>query len=223
MQRPGSIVASAAIASLLLLVLPALDAYGQRRAASTAVPARGSDIETAIRDSWPEGRLPEPRAGWRARLGQDGIMRVCSQVRNRPPPRVAATIQKLARAALVLPADGILLGDWRRGEEIAQSGYGQRFTDRDTSRPNGGNCYACHQLAKAQTNHGTLGPSLAEYGRLHDFSAEAARKVYEQIWNPHARTPCSNMPRFGAGGTLTIEQIKDLVALLMAPDSPVNK
>ena len=28
---------------------------------------------------------------------------------------------------------------------------------------------------------------------------------------------------FGAGGTLTAEQIKDLVALLMARDSPVNK
>ena len=31
------------------------------------------------------------------------------------------------------------------------------------------------------------------------------------------------MPRFGANKILTIEQIKDLVALLMSPDSPVNK
>ena len=35
--------------------------------------------------------------------------------------------------------------------------------------------------------------------------------------------PCSNMPRFGTNKVLTIEQIKDLVALLMSPDSPVNK
>ena len=31
------------------------------------------------------------------------------------------------------------------------------------------------------------------------------------------------MPRFGANKVLDIEQIKDLVALLMSADSPVNK
>jgi sulfur-oxidizing protein SoxX len=31
------------------------------------------------------------------------------------------------------------------------------------------------------------------------------------------------MPRFGAAKILTVDQIKDLVALLMSPDSPVNK
>jgi sulfur-oxidizing protein SoxX len=31
------------------------------------------------------------------------------------------------------------------------------------------------------------------------------------------------MPRFGSNGILTIEQIKDLVALLMSPESLVNK
>ena len=31
------------------------------------------------------------------------------------------------------------------------------------------------------------------------------------------------MPRFGTNKILTIEQIKDLVALLMSADSPVNK
>jgi sulfur-oxidizing protein SoxX len=31
------------------------------------------------------------------------------------------------------------------------------------------------------------------------------------------------MPRFGTNEVLTIEQIKDAVALLMDPESPVNK
>ena len=31
------------------------------------------------------------------------------------------------------------------------------------------------------------------------------------------------MPRFGANGILTIEQIKDVTALLMDKESPVNK
>ena len=207
----------------LALSMPVLDAHGQRRGMPAAPPMQSIDIETVIRESWPDVRMPEPRAGWRARLDPDDIMRLCSQYRNHPPRRVAAAIQKRARGTVVLPADGVLIGDWRRGEAIAQSGYGQRFTDTDARRPNGGNCYGCHQLAKTEVSHGTLGPSLAGYGKLHDFSLETTRKVYEQIWNPHARTPCSNMPRFGAGGTLAIEQIKDLVALLMARDSPVNK
>ena len=41
--------------------------------------------------------------------------------------------------------------------------------------------------------------------------------------NPHAAYPCSLMPRLGVNKVLTIEQIKDAVALLMSPDSPVNK
>jgi sulfur-oxidizing protein SoxX len=31
------------------------------------------------------------------------------------------------------------------------------------------------------------------------------------------------MPRFGSNKVLTIDQIKDLVALLMSKDSPVNQ
>jgi hypothetical protein len=31
------------------------------------------------------------------------------------------------------------------------------------------------------------------------------------------------MPRMGASGFLTIDQIKDLVAFVMSPESPVNK
>jgi sulfur-oxidizing protein SoxX len=43
------------------------------------------------------------------------------------------------------------------------------------------------------------------------------------MYNPHASFPCSLMPRFGSNKVLTIDQIKDLVALLMSPESPVNK
>jgi sulfur-oxidizing protein SoxX len=47
--------------------------------------------------------------------------------------------------------------------------------------------------------------------------------VYEHIYNPQASQPCGNMPRFGTSGSLTIEQIKDIVAYVMSPESPVNK
>jgi sulfur-oxidizing protein SoxX len=49
------------------------------------------------------------------------------------------------------------------------------------------------------------------------------KAVYEKLYNAHASFPCSLMPRFGSNDVLTIDQIKDLVALVMSPDSPVNK
>ncbi len=72
-------------------------------------------------------------------------------------------------------------------------------------------------------SHGTVGPSLLGYGKARNFSAADAKTVYEKIYNPHAVYPCSLMPRFGTNGILKVEQIKDAVALLMSPESPVNK
>ena len=88
---------------------------------------------------------------------------------------------------------------------------------------NGGNCYACHQLTKAEVSYGTIGPTLLNYGKIRKFSEADTKAVYEKIYNAQAAYPCSNMPRFGTNKVLTIDQIKDLVALVMSPDSPVNK
>jgi L-cysteine S-thiosulfotransferase len=35
--------------------------------------------------------------------------------------------------------------------------------------------------------------------------------------------PCSNMPRFGSNKVLDEQQIKDVMAYLFDPESPVNK
>ena len=43
------------------------------------------------------------------------------------------------------------------------------------------------------------------------------RYVYGKIYNAKAYNLCSQMPRLGYSGTLTPEQIKDLVALLLDP------
>ena len=79
-----------------------------------------------------------------------------------------------------------------------------------------------HQLTKKELSFGTLGPSLAEYGKLRDYKEADVKAAYEKIYNSHAALPCSNMPRFGANKILTVDQIKDAVALLMSKDSPVN-
>jgi sulfur-oxidizing protein SoxX len=160
---------------------------------------------------------------WAGRVDQDETMKVCSATRNAPPPAEAEKILARERAKIKYPEDGKLLGDWKKGEQWAQSGFGMRFTDYPTTRPTGGNCYACHQLTQAELSFGTVGPSLREYGKIRKYAEADAKAVYDRIYNAHAAFPCSLMPRFGSNGILTIEQIKDLVALLMSPDSPVNK
>lgn len=167
--------------------------------------------------------FPNPPEAFVPRLSQDQTMRECSDSRNNPPKAVADAIQKREAATIEYPADGQFLGDWKKGERLAQSGYGMRFSDYPPRNPNGGNCYACHQITKTEVSYGTLGPSLLQYGKLRNFAPAETKAVYEKIYNSHAALPCSNMPRFGANKVLTIEQIKDAVALLMSPDSPVNK
>jgi sulfur-oxidizing protein SoxX len=167
--------------------------------------------------------FPTAPADWKTRFDQDETMKECSAAENSPPKAVADAIARRERARIEYPADGKLIGDWQAGEKLAQSGYGLRFTDYPARQSNGGNCYACHQLTKAEVSYGTIGPTLLNYGKNRKFSEADTKAVYEKIYNAQAAYPCSNMPRFGANKVLTIDQIKDLVALVMSPDSPVNK
>lgn len=181
------------------------------------------EIDQAKADAVIKAAFPNASEDWAPRLVQDETMQVCSASHNSPSADQAAAIQKRAKASIEYPADGKFIGDWKAGEKLAQSGYGLRFTDYPPRRANGGNCFACHQLTKKEVSFGTLGPSLLEYGKLRDYKPEAVKAAYEKIYNSHAALPCSNMPRFGANKVLTIDQIKDAVALLMDPESPVNK
>ncbi|MEO5344577.1 MAG: sulfur oxidation c-type cytochrome SoxX, partial [Gammaproteobacteria bacterium SHHR-1] len=88
-------------------------------------------------------------------------------------------------------------------------------------REPGGNCYNCHQLATDRVG-GTLAPSLTNYGKTRGNSEQTLRFVYDMIYNPHAYFPCTRMPRMGAKGLLSNEQISHLMAYLLDPESPVN-
>jgi L-cysteine S-thiosulfotransferase len=175
-------------------------------------------VDDVIKSSWATA-TPE----WQARLSQDETQKACSQYRNAPPKAVADAILAREKAAIQYPPDGKLMGDWKKGEQLAQSGYGGRFTDYPPRAENGGNCYACHQMDGKELSFGTLGPSLREYGKIRKYAEADVKAVYERIYNPHATIPCANMPRMGTSGFLTIDQIKDLVAFVMSPESPVNK
>ncbi len=176
------------------------------------------DVERALLSSW--GKLAPD---WAARLQQDETLALCSALHNKPPDDVAAGIRSRERAKIRYPDDGKLIGNWAAGEQVAKSGYGLRFTDDPPTQPTGGNCFACHQLDKREVSSGTLGPSLVGYGKLHASTEEQIRALYDRIYNPQAVLACARMPRFGAHAVLTMEQIKDLVAYVMSPDSPVNK
>ena len=180
-------------------------------------PVDAARIDAMVKAAFPAS------AEWQERLAPDETMKQCSAAANAPAKPVGEQIQAREKARIKYPPDGQLLGDWKRGETIAQSGYGLRFTDYPARNPNGGNCYACHQLTAQEVSYGTIGPSLLHYGKLRNFSAADTKAAYEKIYDAHAAFPCSNMPRFGANNVLTMDQIKDLVALLMSPDSPVNK
>jgi sulfur-oxidizing protein SoxX len=175
-------------------------------------------VEKAMQDSW-----RHVASEWQMRLQQDETQAVCSLYRNNPPPAVAAALQAREQATIKYPADGKLMGDWKKGEKLAQSGYGMRFTDYPPRAENGGNCFACHQLDPKELSYGTLGPSLAGYGKNRNFAPVEVKAVYERIYNPQAAIACANMPRLGANGVLSLEQIADLTAYVMSSESPVNK
>jgi sulfur-oxidizing protein SoxX len=157
------------------------------------------------------------------RLVQDDTQKSCSEYTGKALPKdVAERIEKTNFASIKWPADGKLMGDWKSGERIAQAGQGMQYSD-DPKNPSGANCYACHRLSPQELSYGTIGPSLYQFGKVRGYTEENRKYAYGKIYNAEGYSACTNMPRFGHKGILTEQQIKDVVALLMDPESPVNK
>ena len=157
------------------------------------------------------------------RLQQNEMQKLCSgEHPEQLPAPVRSALEAEALASVHYPADGRWLGDWQRGEKIAQSGTGLESGD-PAGTPGGGGCYGCHRLSGAEVAYGTIGPSLYRYLERNGDSPEALQRTWGKIWNPHAYDACSVMPRFGDAGILTPEQIRDVMALLLDPQSPVNR
>jgi sulfur-oxidizing protein SoxX len=155
------------------------------------------------------------------RAVQDGVQRVCTESNNMPSEAVAKALEADQLKSIPFPA-GSLVGDWKRGESVAQSGRGMTWVDK-AGAANGGSCYNCHQLSPKEVSYGTLGPSLLGFGKKRGNTPEMQRYAYGKIYNAKAYNACSQMPRMGTSGTLTEAQIKDLVGLLLDPASPVNQ
>jgi L-cysteine S-thiosulfotransferase len=153
---------------------------------------------------------------------QDEAQQLCSQYPQERPAEVSARIEAAQQKTIRPPADGKYLGSWKEGEKVAQNGRGMQSSDT-IGAVNGGNCYACHQITKQEISFGNIGPSLVQYGKLRGNSDEILKYTWGKIYNAQAYAACSNMPRFGHNGILTEAQIKDVMALLLDPASPVNQ
>ena len=159
------------------------------------------------------------------RFDQTPLQRACTAASRSGKPldeKLREELQATALASVKYPADGKYLGDWKRGEAVAQNGRGLQFSDAANTVA-GGNCYACHQIDKAEIAYGNIGPSLTGYGKLRGQTDATVKYTWARIWNSHSFNACANMPRFGDAGILTEAQIKDVMALLLDPASPVNQ
>jgi sulfur-oxidizing protein SoxX len=192
--------------AFLLLLVPAL---------AGADPSSQQVTEVLKRDFHARGQATMDR------IPQDGLQRLCTETRDRPPAALAKELEADQLKTVVYP-QGSLMGDWKRGEKLAQDGRGMTWNDK-AGVPAGGSCYNCHQLSPKELSYGTIGPSLTGFAKKRGNGVETQRYVYGKIYNAKAFNACSQMPRFGYAGSLDEEQIKDLTALLLDPHSPVNQ
>ena len=134
-------------------------------------------IDEARIDAATRAAFPNASADWLSRFKADQTLEACSRYRDAPPAEMAQTIAARESTTIQYPRDGKLIGDWKRGEQIAQSGYGLRFTDYPPTRENGGNCYACHQLTKEEVSYeAQLAQALSITAKFGDFPRPTRRQ-----------------------------------------------
>ena len=206
------------IATVSLLVLAAASC------ATPPAPPTAADLQRVLDQAYPTATPEQKR-----RSVQDEAQAICSKPAGQQlAPEEAEKVIALSRASIKYPASGKLVGDWKAGERLALDGYGMRLLPRGggdvtPNRPNGANCYACHQLDPKEVNAGNLGATLTRFGAVRGNGPDVQKYVYEKVYNAWAFFPCSTMPRMGANGFLTPEQIAHVVAFVLDPGSPVNK
>jgi sulfur-oxidizing protein SoxX len=159
------------------------------------------------------------------RIQQDETQKFCSDpvfAGSKQGEKMRDKIQKINMAEIKQPSNGKYIGDWKKGEAIAQSGRGATWTDKADAAVGGG-CYNCHQIDQKEISYGNIGPSLTGYGKLRGYSPEVITYTWNRINNSKAYNACSNMPRFAHFKLLNEQQIQDVMALLLDPASPVNQ
>lgn len=187
-------------------------------AAQTAAKA----VDPSIVDKYLMSTFGKAPVEWQARIKPDETLETCNKFRNDVPSAEADRITARELARVTYPADGKLLGNWKDGAKVANDGRGGQFSD-PPGLTSGGNCYACHQMEQKELSFGTLGPSLTNYGKNRKYDPEEIKRAYAKVYDSQSSAACSIMPRFGTNKVLTETQIKDIIAFLFDPESPLNK
>ena len=204
----------------LLAISGFLSAFGLMQSPALAQQKNDPKFNKMIQDSF----RAEGIAGLN-RIDQDATQKFCSDpqfANSKQGEAMREKIQKINMDSIQQPSDGKYIGDWKNGEKIAQSGRGATWTDK-ADTPIGGGCYNCHQIDSKEISYGNIGPSLTGYGKLRGYSKEVVTYTWNRINNSKAYNACSNMPRFAHFKLLNEQQIQDVMALLLDPESPVNK
>uniref|UniRef100_A0A7C2ZPG4 Sulfur oxidation c-type cytochrome SoxX n=1 Tax=Hydrogenobacter sp. TaxID=2152829 RepID=A0A7C2ZPG4_9AQUI len=218
-----------------LFVLVAGVVEAQQKKAQQAQPKKEQAVkQEEVMQVLKSGLSSDPRFAWKVQ--QDEAQRICSQYPSREemPASAVQKVIQLSQAEIKYPQWGIYMGDWKEGKKLVDSPRGGRyasygFSDKPTDK--GGNCYACHLIEKGVPG-GTMGPNLYQYGKRWNITkenlnspetVEKIKSVYNIVYNSWSAFPCSSMPRFGYHGSLSPEDIANIVAYLLHPESPVNK
>lgn len=211
---------------LAALSIPAISVIADEADYTKMTPEELADYLIFETDSFKLDQEVQEGGTARQRMVQDDLQKTCSVVGGgRPDMETLLEVSTKARETIVYPEDGIELGDWKRGRDLAWSGYGYRIGHKVDDHENeeiGGNCYNCHQIGTDRTG-GTIGPSLVGFGRVRGTSDAIKKYTYDVIYNSHSAFPCTNMPRFGASNYLDQQSIADIMAYLLDPESPVNQ
>ena len=146
-------------------------------------------------------------------LGLGGVVLVAGCSESRPPAAVPPQVRLLnPRPLITLDA-----ADYQSTlEAIREVRLASEIAGRITALP----VYEGQPVKQGQPLFRL--DQLQQQATVNANAAEA-RKTYAKIYNSMSVMPCSQMPRFGHSKFLSEEQIKDVVAYLYDPESPVNK
>ena len=180
-----------------------------------------------------------------------GVFHAARRGQDRPP-RPASTTRKACNAADVAgkpldpqrakrieaenfktiqwPADGKFLGDWKQGEEIAQNGRGLTWTDNAKvgQRRQLLQLPPDHQGGDLLRHHRPQPLQLRQAARRHrpgepGGQADASNTPGARSGTPRPTTRAPTCRASGHMGILNEQQVRDIMALLLDPQSPVNQ
>jgi hypothetical protein len=126
-----------------------------------------------------------------ALVGAGALQALAQDATEREVERYRQMLKIAARetAAIRYPSDGNLMGDWKKGEKLSQSGYGWRFTDYPPRQENGASAHPCARRGGQGLRRRRLGLGQRRHGRLPVWDVVAAHLKGRGVVTPQAPPP----------------------------------